>query len=183
MSALPKGITLDQVEIWFQDETRIGQQGSLSRLWAPKGTRPRAVRQQQFLYQYIYGAVCPEEKKGAAIIADCADSEVMSAHLEEIAHHISEGKHGILVMDRAGWHRSAQLRCPSNITILHLPAYSPELNPQEDVWRVLKDRFLKNRVYDSLEEITEAACHAWNTWIENKDEIASTCQRKWAKLY
>ena len=179
---MPDGIHLSQVEIWFQDETRIGQQGSLSRLWAKTGTRPRAVRQQQFLYQYIYGAVCPEEKKGAAIVAGSADSEVMSAHLKEIGSQIPKGKHGVVVMDKAGWHRSGDLKCPANITILHLPPYSPELNPQEDVWRVLKDRFLKNRVYDSLEEIADVACHAWNSWIKNTAEIASTCQRDWAKL-
>lgn len=57
MQILPANITIDQIEIWFQDETRVGQQGSLTRIWAIKGTRPRVVRQQQFLSTYIYGAV------------------------------------------------------------------------------------------------------------------------------
>ena len=51
--ALPEGVSLDQVDIWFQEETRIGQQGSTSRMWAKKGTRPRALKQQQFTYTYI----------------------------------------------------------------------------------------------------------------------------------
>ena len=168
--------------MWFQDETRIGQQGSLSRVWAKKGTRPRVVRQQQFLHQYIYGAVCPEERKGAALIGGRANSQMMSLHLEEIAAHIPKGKHGVVVIDQAGWHRSKELRKPKNISILHLPPYSPELNPQENVWEVIKDRSLKNRVYKSLEDITEAACNAWQQWIANKDNIQSTCTREWAKL-
>ncbi|OYZ38049.1 MAG: hypothetical protein B7Y25_02400 [Alphaproteobacteria bacterium 16-39-46] len=53
LEVISKDISLDQVLIWFQDETRIGQQGSLSRIWALKGTRPRVVKQQQFMYQYI----------------------------------------------------------------------------------------------------------------------------------
>ena len=138
---------MEQVQVWFQDETRMGQQGSLSRLWARKGTRPRVVRQQQFMYQYIFGAVCPEEKLAAAIIAPSANSVTMQIHLDEISLHIQEGKHGVVIMDQASWHINQLLRLPKNMSVLHLAPYSPELNAQEPVWRVLKDRFLNNRVY------------------------------------
>lgn len=173
---------MERVQIWFQDETRIGQQGSLSRLWAKKGTRPRVVRQQQFMYQYIFGAVCPEEEQAAAIIAPSANAATMQLHLDEISLHIPEGKHGVIIMDRAGWHRNQILKIPKNMSILYLPPYSPELNVQEPVWKVLKDRFFNNRVYKSSEEIAEVACLAWNTWLQNPNEIASLCQRSWAKL-
>ena len=56
---LPKEVSIEKVEIWFQDEARIGQKGTVTRVWALKGTRPRVVRQQQFEYAYIFGAVCP----------------------------------------------------------------------------------------------------------------------------
>ena len=181
LEVIPDGVSLEQAQVWFQDETRIGQQGSLSRLWAKKGTRPRVVRQQQFMYQYIFGAVCPEEQVAAAIIAPSANAVTMQLHLDEIALHIPERKHGVVVMDQASWHINKLLRIPKNISILYLPPYS-ELNAQEPVWRVLKDRFFNNRVYESSEEIAEVACSAWNTWIQNSNEIASLCQRNWAKL-
>ena len=168
--------------MWFQDETRIGQQGSLSRLWAKKGTRPRIVRQQQFMYQYIYGAVCPSEQLAAAIIAPSTSAATMQCHLEEISFHIPKGKHGVIVMDQASWHRAQLLQRPQNISILYLPPYSPELNAQESVWRVLKDRFFNNRVYSSEEEIADVACQAWNSWISVPDNITSLCQRTWAIL-
>ena len=182
LGVLPEGISLKDVWIWFQDETRIGQQGSLSRLWAKKGTRPRVVRQQQFISQYIFGAVCPEEKKAAAIIASHANGASLQFHLNEISVHIPKGKHGVVVMDRAGWHRNKKLVIPKNISFLFLPPYSPELNGQEPVWRVLKDRFFHNRAYKSSKEIADVACAAWKTWIQNPEEIPSLCQRKWAKL-
>ena len=94
---IPKKIALEQVQVWFQDETRIGQQGSLSRLWAKKGTRPRVVRQQQFMYQYIFGAVCPEEQEAAAIIAPSANAATMQLHLDEISLHIPTEKHGVII--------------------------------------------------------------------------------------
>ena len=59
---------MDQVDLWFQDETRIGQQGSTSRMWAKKGTRPRALKQQQFTYTYIYGAVCPSTEQAVGLV-------------------------------------------------------------------------------------------------------------------
>lgn len=170
------------MQVWFQDETRIGQQGSLSRLWAKKRSRPRVVRQQQFMYQYIFGAVCPEEQKAAAIIAPSANATTMQLHLDEISLHIPTGKHGVIIMDRAGWHRNHILKISNNMSILYLPPYSPELNVQEPVWKVLKDRFFNNRVYKSSEEIADVACLAWNTWLQNPNEISSLCQRNWAKL-
>lgn len=179
---IPGEISLEQVQVWFQDETRIGQQGSLSRLWAQKGTRPRVVRQQQFMYQYIYGAVCPTEKIAAAIVAPHTTASTMQIHLEEISFHVPVGKHAVVVMDQASWHRNQILRIPSNLSLLYLPPYSPELNAQESVWRVLKDRFFNNRAFESAEEIADVACHAWNTWLQDHNTIASLCQRDWAIL-
>jgi len=140
------------------------------------------VRQQQFISQHIYGAVCPLGRKAASIVATGVCSKAMQLHLDEIALHIAPEKHAVLVMDRAGWHRSKALRIPKNMSFLHLPPYSPELNPQESVWRVLRDRCFHNRSYKSADEITEVACKAWNSWISNPEEIFSLCHRSWATL-
>ena len=48
-----------EVQIFFQDETRFGQQGSLTRVWAPKGSRPRTVRQTQYQYVYVIAQPVP----------------------------------------------------------------------------------------------------------------------------
>ena len=84
-------MTLGKVEVWFQDEARVGQQGTLTRVWARKGTRPRLVKQQQFINSYIFGAVCPEKDKGAALVLPTADTSSMKRHLQEISIHVQEG--------------------------------------------------------------------------------------------
>ncbi|MFT5295060.1 MAG: hypothetical protein ACI9YH_001070, partial [Colwellia sp.] len=56
---IPEAHPLESVDIWIQDEARFGQQNTTTRLWAEKGSRPRAVKQQQFLNAYLFGAVCP----------------------------------------------------------------------------------------------------------------------------
>jgi transposase len=181
-AALPEDVSLEQVDIWFQDESRVGQQGSRTRLWTKRGTRPRVVKQQQFLSHYIFGAVCPSQKICAAIVVPSANHEGLQKHLEEIAAHVPPGRHALIVMDQAGWHKAANLLIPKNLSILHLPPYSPELNPQEQVWQYLKDHFLANRVFRDSKEILNACCEAWNHFARMPDLIYSLTTRKWAQL-
>ena len=75
---------MDQVDLWFQDETRIGQQGSTRRMWAKKGTRPRALKQQQFIYTSIYGAVCPSTEQAVGLVLAYANTTCMSVRLHPI---------------------------------------------------------------------------------------------------
>lgn len=179
---IPQDVALGDVDVWFQDETRVGQQGSRTRIWAKTGTRPRVVKQQQFLYQYIFGAVCPSQKTAAAIVAPYANHHSLQEHLKEISTHVPKRRHAVVVMDQAGWHKTKELNIPENISILHLPPYSPELNPQENVWQYLKDHFLANRTFDSLQEILIESCNAWNQFVETPTLIQSLTSRKWALI-
>ena len=179
---IPEGTDLCTVDIWYQDESRIGQQGSRTRIWAKTGTRPRVVKQQQFLYQYIYGAVCPAQKQCAAVVLPIANHEGLSEHLKEISSQVPQGRHAVVIQDQAGWHHKKELSIPSNISILHLPPYSPELNPQEKVWQYLKDTHLANRVFKDNDEIVDACCKAWNAFAQMPELIKSLTERKWANL-
>lgn len=86
---LPKDIDMDLVDIWSEDETRIGQQGSLTRIWAKRGTRPRKIRQQQFISTYIYGAACHMTGESCALILPYANTESMNMFLEELSFRIN----------------------------------------------------------------------------------------------
>jgi transposase len=110
-----------------------------------------------------------------------ADTEAMNKHLEEIGKAVTPGAHAALVFDGAGWHGSGGLIIPENITPITLPAYSPELNPVENVWEYLRKNKLANRLYQTYEDIVDACCDAWNSLIEEPDRIASIAQRSWAK--
>jgi hypothetical protein len=105
-AALPETALGKPLEIWFQDEARVGQQGTLTRLWARKGTRPRAPKDCRYAWAYIFGAVCPARATGAALVMPHANTEAMNAHLAEISLHVASGAHAILVLDGAGWHSS-----------------------------------------------------------------------------
>ena len=107
VQALPKGLSLAQVDLWFQDETRIGQQGSTSRMWAKKGTRPRALKQQQCTYAYLYGAVCPSAGQAVGLILPNANTACMNLPIDEISRSIAEDRHALILMDGAGWHQAS----------------------------------------------------------------------------
>ena len=181
-SLLPANIDLSAVEIWQQDESRVGQQGSLTRIWARKGTRPRKIRQQQFLSTYLYGAACGESGKSFCLILPYTDTEAMQIFLDGLSKTIDKGKHAALVIDNAGWHTANDLSVPANITLVPLPPYSPELNPMECVWRWIKDRYLSNRCYKNYDDIVKQAAYGWNEFSCRTEIVKSLCARSWLCL-
>ena len=180
-AALPPEAAGKPVEIWFTDEARVGQQGTLTRVWAKRGSRPRAPRDRRYESAYLFGAVCPERSTGAAIVMPEVNVEAMNEHLAEISRRVSVGAVALLVLDGAGWHSSPRLNVPENIVLLPLPPYSPELNPVENIWEFLRANLLSHRVWDSYEAIIEACCEAWNKLMQMPERIASLTKRAWAK--
>ena len=85
----------------------------------------------------------------------------MALHLTEIAQAVAPGAHAVVLLDRAGWHVSAKLVVPDTITLLPLPAKSPELNPVENIWQFLRENWLSNRIFASHSDILDHCCAAW----------------------
>jgi len=164
-----------------KDEARVGQQGTLTRVWARRGTRPRAPRDRRHAWAYLFGAVCPERAVGAALVLPYADTEATGLHLAEIGHHVAPGAHAVVVLDGAGWHAAGDLVVPENLTLLPLPRYSPELNPVENVWEYLRQNKLGHRVWPDYEAIVATCCDAWNWLLATPDRLASITRREWAK--
>jgi hypothetical protein len=166
------------LEIWFQDEARDGQQGTLTRLWARRGSRPPAPRDQRHHWVYLFGAVCPARATGAALVLPSVNAELMNLHLAEISRCVAIGAHAVLVLDGAGWHQSGgRLAVPQNISLMPLPPYAPELNPVENIWEYLRGNLLSHRVWETYSDIFEACCLAWNSLIQTPERIASIATR------
>ena len=106
----------------------------------------------------------------------------MSLHLAEISRQVAAGAHAVVVLDRAAWHQTGgRLRVPGNVSLLRLPPYSPELNPQENVWQYLRQNQLSNRVFADYEAVVAACCTAWNALMAMPDRIRSIAARAWIK--
>lgn len=81
----------------------------------------------------------------------------MNIFLSEFAKE-NEGRKMVIIMDGAGWHQSKKLVIPSNVRIIILPPYSPELNPVEKLWQYVKDHTIKNRIYKTLPQLEKVVC-------------------------
>lgn len=110
------------------------------------------------------------------------NTEAMLVHLKHISSRVPKGRHAVIILDRAAWHTTKRLKKFTNISLLPLPPTSPELNPTEQVWQVLRDEKLANRSYDGYEEILDACCEAWNYFVSIPKKIQKLCTREWANL-
>jgi hypothetical protein len=127
-----KSLDESRIEIWVQDEARIGQKNKITRRWAKRGTRPSAPRDQRTASTYIFGAICPQQGKGAALILPACNTEAMNLHLAEIAEMVAPEAHAVLLVDQARWHLSTRLVVPPNITIIALPPKCPVLGEAKE---------------------------------------------------
>lgn len=177
---LPATAAGKPLEIWFQDEARVGQKGTLAYVWARCGTRPRAVQDTRYGWAYLLGAICPERAVGAGLVMPHANIETMNLHLVEISKAVTAGAHAALILDGAGWHVSDKLIVPDNISLVRLPPYAPELNPIENVWAYLRGTKLAHRLFNSYDDIVDACCDAWNSFLADQKIVQSITTRAWA---
>ena len=87
----PGHLPLERIDVWFQDEARFGQQNQTTRLWAETGSKPRATKQQQFEYGYLFGAVFPSNGKAEALFSPIVNKDVMTQHMELISKATEAG--------------------------------------------------------------------------------------------
>jgi transposase len=142
----------------FADEARFGRMNRPRPCWAPIGIRPEVASQLIREYVYLYGAVSPKDGTCVYLIMPAADTECFQIFMDILANKYPKD-FILLFVDGAGNHRSDDLVTPANIMLHPLPPYSPELNPQENLWDEIREKIFKNYalksmndVYDKLEE-------------------------------
>ena len=160
---------------YFQDEARFGQHGTITRVWARVGTRPRAVRQTQYDFLYVFTAACPETGDAVGLVSPLANTGVMNAFLAQVARELPADVHAVMVLDRAGWHTAKDLRVPANVTLVYLPPKSPELNPVENLWHYLRSHYWSNRLYETWDDLKLAAVDAWRRVCLLPELVRTVC--------
>ena len=166
----------------FRMKPGLESQGTLTRIWAKRGTRPCIRRDRRFTWAYLFGAVCPARGTGAALVMPTVGVEAMNKHLAEISQCVSVSAIALLILDGAGWHSSPQLIVPENIVLMPLPPYAPELNSVENIWQYLRSNWLSHCVWETYEAILEACCNAWNDLMAKSEIITSIGTREWAQV-
>jgi hypothetical protein len=162
-----------RLQLWCEDEARIGQKGRTCHRWYERGVRPPGLADKRFESLYLFAACRPGTDDAFALALPEATTASMGLFLAAFAERLAPGTHAVLILDQAGWHGARRLVVPGNLTLLPLPAYSPELNPVERVWLYLRERFLSHRVLESYTAVLDAACDAWNALVAETGRLAS----------
>lgn len=164
-----------RLRLYFQDEARFGQQGTTTRVWAKTGSRPAAVRQTAYQYVWVIAAVCPETGQSTGLITPRLDTRYINTFLQQLSKDLAPDEHAVMLWDGAGFHRSKTLAMPANITPIQITAYSPELNPIENLWHYLKSHHWSNHAYRNVDELEEAVIQAWHASVMNNELMKTVC--------
>lgn len=168
----------ENVELWFADETGIEGDPRPRRRWAKKGTNPRVTKNGDHLRMNVCGMIAP--RTGAAYLLEFthSDTETFQAFLDEANKDLApERPRQILVLDNASWHKSPGLHW-GRLEPLYLPAYSPDLNPIEKLWRVLKAEWFTDFVAKDLGDLLARMDKALTWAIDRAQDNRKTCTIK-----
>jgi len=121
---------------------------------------------------YVFAAVAPSLGKLSALVLPTANTAMMNLFLEQVSQTFAS-YFIVMQVDQAGWHRSKELSVPANIRLIQQPAYSPEVNPVEHLWEELREKYLHNRVFSSLDLLIEELCRGLNELTDDKARVTS----------
>lgn len=144
------------IQLWAQDEHRVGLLPVIRRVWAPKGQQPAAAVRRRYEWLYAYGFVRPRTGQTWWCLLPTVSLEAMGLALAAFARDegIGSQRRAVLALDNAGWHTSARLRLPDGVHLAFLPPASPELQPAERLWPLL-DEPIANRSFATLEALAD----------------------------
>jgi putative transposase len=163
----------------LQDESRHGRINRPRACWCPPGMRPSVGCQIVREYTYLYGAVNPMDGTGDFLVLPNMKADCFLLFAEEISRRYPDN-FVLLVCDGAASHLSKKMkRLPQNIGVVHIPPYSPELNPVEIVWREIRRNFFPNGAMESMEEVERRLVEAVEYYELNPGELESICGQDW----
>jgi transposase len=138
----------------FQDEAGFGRINKPRACWTPLKKRPNVPSHHIRQYRYAYGAVSPQNGESFFLALPYSGTDCMNIFLTELSKNYSE-QFIILICDNAPWHRSKGLVIPNHIKILHIPPYTPEMNPIEQIWAEIRKRGFANQVFSTLQAVVQ----------------------------
>lgn len=162
----------------FQDEARFGLIRSLRPCWACKPIRPELPNRIARQYTYVYGAVSPLDGRSDFLILPSMQMQAFEYFLKELSKRYPK-EHIAMVVDGAASHRTDNITVPENITLIVLPPYSPQLNPIENLWKVMRERFFPNLDFDCMDKLEQNLCDALNLLEQTPEIIRSVTGYKW----
>ena len=169
-----------EVQLWAEDEARLGLKPMMRRVWAPVGRRPIVRFKRGYKWTYLYGFVRPESGEVYWLILPTVNVQLFSMALSEFAKEVGvgENKRILLVVDKAGWHTGGEVDLPEGIHLEFLPSGAPELMPAERLWPLTIEA-VANRLFEEIEEIEEALMERCEQLLDQTEAIRDLTNYHW----
>jgi putative transposase len=146
-----------EIRLMFEDEAGFGRINKPKRCWCPKGIRPSVPCHHIREYRYAYGAVEPLTGDSCFLVLPYTNTDCMNIFLKELSAQFAKD-YILLAVDGASWHKSKSLVIPDNIRLFLLPAYTPEMNPTEQIWQEIRKIGFHNEAFSTLNLVMERLC-------------------------
>lgn len=178
--AIDKFYPLDRrpVLLMFQDEGRFGRMTDVYNCWCPVGTRPVLKKALEREYTYVYSSVAPATGDNFSLILLYACNNNMKIYLERLSKEFSNYRI-VLAMDGASWHGEANLENIDNISIIHQPPYSPEVNPVEHLWKYVRENYFGNKYWKTMDELELYLVEIFAELHKEKEMLSSLTNYEW----
>ena len=169
------------VEVWAEDEARLGLKPITRRVWWLKGRRPRSCGRTKYEWLYVYGFARPRTGDTFTTILPRVNVERMGEALIAFAAHADPdgNKVLVLVVDNAGWHTAGRLAVPANVRLHFLPPCTPELQPVEPFWALVREA-VANDTFDRLADLRRRVTRRCGWLGNNTDTVKGAIGFRWA---
>lgn len=158
------------VIVFFEDEGRFGRISREMYCWVKKDMVPSVARQMVREYIYAYSAIAPQTGDCYSMISPYCNTGAMNCFIYQVAEQYPDYRI-VLILDKAGWHTSKHIRLPENMLMLHLPPYSPELNPVEMLWREIRRKYFHNRIFKTLDDVENTLATALKSYYQSPQKV------------
>ncbi len=167
--------------MWAEDEARLGLKPVARRVWWLRGCRPRSGGRTRYEWLYVCGFVRPRTGDTFTVIQPRVRVERMAEALAAFAAHADPGaaKLLVLIVDNAGWHTAKRLGVPANVRLHFLPPCTPELQPVEPFWALVREG-VANRTFDRLGELRRVIVRRCRALAADPVTVSGAVGFRWA---
>ena len=181
MLRLKESYPTAKVQLWCEDEHRLGLKPIIRKVWSPVGEMPLVKVHQRYESTYLCASARPKSGEIYWLILPTVNARVFSLALEHFAREVGAGirRRILLVLDKAGWHTGGEVEVPEGIHLEFLPKATPELQPSDRQWP-LSNEGVANRYFEEIEDLEEALVERCLALLEQPELIRSyTCYHWW----
>jgi hypothetical protein len=169
------------VEVWAEDEARLGLKPVTRRVWWPRGCRSRSRGRTKYEWVYVYGFARPRPGDTSTVLLPRVNVERVADALAAFAAHADPGgeKVSVLVVDNAGRHRAKRLPVPANVRLHFLPPCTPELQPVEPFWVLVREAVASD-TFDRLADLRRVIRRRCRRLAEDRAAVRGAVGFRWA---